>query len=268
MKRNYFFLMALLVVLSMGSCVSPKKFVYMQDMEVGKGYPFDTNYEAIVHCNDRLDITVSSKSPELAVPFNANGGVFQIGTNGIVSNGTAIEGVKTEKQGYRVDKDGNINFPILGTLHVEGMKVSEVTNMIRNLIISGDYIKDPLVSLEFLNFKYSVLGAVSKTGTYAVEGDRITLLEAIAKAGDLETRARVDRVAVIREEGGERVMYMHDLRSKDLYQSPCYYLQQNDVVYVEPKYLKKDREEKTIQYATLLLSVVTAACSVIWAFKK
>ena len=148
------------------------------------------------------------------------------------------------------------------------MKVSEVTSMIRNLIISGDYIKDPLVSLEFLNFKYSVLGAVGKTGTYAVEGDRITLLEAIAKAGDLETRARVDRVAVIREEGGERVMYMHDLRSKDLYQSPCYYLQQNDVVYVEPKYLKKDREEKTIQYATLLLSVVTAACSVIWAFKK
>lgn len=166
-----------------------------------------------------------------------------------------------------MDVDGNINFPILGKLHVEGLKVSEVTDLIRNRIIEGKYIKDPLVSLEFLNFKYSVLGAVNGNGTFTVDGDRITLLEAIAKAGDVTSKGRVNRVAVIREEDGQRVMYMHDLRSKDLFQSPCYYLQQNDIVYVEPKYRKQDNEDKGWKYATGFLSLVTAITSILWVTK-
>ena len=93
------------------------------------------------------------------------------------------------------------------------MKVSEVTNLIRERIIAGNYIKDPIVSLEFLNFKYTVLGAVANNGTFTVDGDRITLIDAIARAGDLNAKARIDRVAVIREIGGERKMFMHDLRS-------------------------------------------------------
>lgn len=125
---------------------------------MGLGYPYDTRYEAVVHANDRLDITVSSKNPELSIPFNAGGGAFSVGANGAVTESAAV------KKGYRVDVDGNISFPILGKLHVEGLKVSEVTALIRNRIIDGKYIKDPLVSLEFLNFKYSVLGAVGNTG--------------------------------------------------------------------------------------------------------
>ena len=109
-----------------------------------------------------------------------------------------------------------------------------------------------------------MLGDVGSNGTYSVDGDRVTLLEAIAKAGDLTSRARVDRVAVIRENNGSREMYMHDLRSKDIFESPCFYLQQNDIVYVEPKYKKKDTEDRTIQYASLILSLVTATCTVLW----
>ena len=262
MKREPFLLVALMAALLLSSCGSSKKFVYLQDMELGHGYPYDTKYEAVVHCNDRLDITVSSKRPELAIPFNANSGSFSVTTDGAVSESSA-----TQKKGYRVDVDGNINFPILGKLHVEGLKVSEVTDLIRNRIIEGKYIKDPLVSLEFLNFKYSVLGAVGSNGTYTVEGDRITLLEAIAKAGDVNAKGRVNRVAVIREENGERVMYMHDLRSKDLFQSPCYYLQQNDIVYVEPKYRKQDNEDKGWKYITGILSFITAVSSVLWVIK-
>lgn len=262
MKRKFSFLMVLVAVFLFSSCGSSKKFVYLQDMELGHGYPYDTKYEAVVHCNDRLDITVSSKSPELAIPFNANGGAFQV-----ESNGTVTESAAVQKRGYRVDVDGNISFPILGKLHVEGLRVSEVTELIRNRIIEGKYIKDPLVSLEFLNFKYSVLGAVGNNGSYTVEGDRITLLEAIAKAGDITSKGRVNRVAVIREEDGERVMYMHDLRSKDLFQSPCFYLQQNDIVYVEPRYRKQDGEDKGWKYTTGILSFITAVCSVIWAIK-
>ena len=107
-------------------------------------------------------------------------------------------------------------------------------------------MKDPLVSIEFLNFKYTVLGAVGSNGTYTVDGDRVTLLEAIAKAGDLTSKAKVDRVAVIREIEGERQIFMHDLRTKDIFDSPCFYLQQNDIVYVEPKYKKKDVEDRGV----------------------
>ena len=128
-------------------------------------------------------------------------------------------------------------------------------------------MKDPLVSIEFLNFKYTVLGAVGNNGTFTTNGDRVTLLDAIAKAGDLNAKAKTDRVAVIREINGERQMFMHDLNSKDIFESPCFYLQQNDIVYVEPKYRKKDNEERGWQIATMLLSAVTAICSILWAIK-
>ena len=112
-----------------------------------------------------------------------------------------------------------------------------------------------------------MLGAVANNGTFTVDGDRITLIDAIARAGDLNAKARIDRVAVIREIGGERKMFMHDLRSMDIFDSPCYYLQQNDIVYVEPKYRKKDNEDRGWQIGTTLLSVVTAVCSILWAIK-
>ena len=223
----------LLAAMLLASCESPKKFVYMQDMNVETEYPYFNKHEAVVHADDRLDITVSSKSPELAVPFNANGGAIQ------VSNGGTVDAASVQKRGYRVDKDGYINFPILGRLHVEGMKTSEVTEMIRKKIIEGNYIKDPIVDMEYLNFKYTVLGA-SGPSVYDVDGDRITILEAIAKAGDITENGKVDKVSVIREENGKRMRYPIDLRSKDIFESPCYYLQQNDIVYVEPKYRKRD----------------------------
>ena len=196
--------------------------MYLQDMETGARYPFEDNYEATVHKDDRLSITVSSKNPELAIPFNIYGGVFQIGADGSVSTDATT---KVNEKGYRVDVDGYIDFPILGKLYVEGLKVSEVRDLIKDEIERGNYMKDPLISIEFLNFKYTVLGAVDRVGTFSVEGDRITLLEAIAKAGDVSSRGRVDRVAVIREVDGDRQMYMHDLRSMDVFDSPCFYLQ-------------------------------------------
>ena len=256
---------SLLTLLLLNSCASRKKFVYLQDMEMGVKYPMESKYEAIVHRDDRLSITVSCKNPELAIPFNIYGGTFQVGSDGNIT--TSETSARVNEKGYRVDIDGNIDFPILGKLHVEGLTVSQVTDLIKKKLIAGNYMKDPLVSLEFLNFKYTVLGAVGHTGTFSVDGDRITLLEAVANAGDLTARAKVDRVAVIREIGGERQMFMHDLRSKDIFESPCFYLQQNDIVYVEPKYNKKDNEERGWQIGTTLLSVVTAVCSIIWATK-
>lgn len=260
MKRQLVF-MGLMAVLVLSSC-SRKNFVYLRDMAPGEEYPLEVKHEAKVHRDDRLSITVSCKQPALAIPFNMQGGNFSISADGNITN----QGAATQEKGYRVDIDGNIDFPILGKLKVEGKKVSEVKEMIQNKIKEGNYIKDPLVSIEFLNFKYTVLGAAG-AGTYSVEGDRITLLDAIAKAGDLGSNARINRVKVIREEDGVRKVYNHDLRSKEIFDSPAYYLQQNDIVYVEPKYKKKDTEDRAIQYGTLILSVFASICSLLWVLK-
>lgn len=123
------------------------------------------------------------------------------------------------------------------------------------------------MSIEFLNFKYTVLGAVGHNGTFTANGDRVTLIEAIANAGDLTAKAQTNRVAVIREVNGDRQMFMHDLTSKDIFESPCFYLQQNDIVYVEPKYRKKDTEDRGWQIGTTILSAITAVCSILWAIK-
>lgn len=256
-------LLSLLTVCLLSSCASRKNFVYLSDMQTGEKYPFDTKHEAVIHRDDRLSITVTCKNQELAIPFNIQGGNFRVDASGNVKS----SGTSGKETGYRVDADGNIDFPILGKLYVEGMKVSQVKELIENRIKESQYIKDPLVSIEFLNFKYTVLGAVGRNGTFNVDGDRVTLLEAIANAGDLTSKARIDRVAVIRETGGEREIFLHDLRNTDLFNSPCFYLQQNDIVYVEPKYRKKDTEDRGWQISTFLLSIVTAVTSILWATK-
>lgn len=166
-----------------------------------------------------------------------------------------------------MDVDGNIEFPILGKLHVGGLTLNEATEMIQQKIKEGNYIKSPLVSIEILNFKYTVLGAVGNTGTFRVDGDRVTLVDAIANAGDLASNARVDRIQVIGTVNGERKVFVHDFGDESLFYSPAFYLQQNDIVYVEPKYRKKSNEDRGFQYGTLLLSLVTTICSILWATK-
>ncbi len=189
--------------------------------------------------------------------------VTEDGTVSASSEGTAT----VREKGYRVDVDGNIEFPILGKLHVGGLTLNEATEMIQQKIKEGNYIKSPLVSIEILNFKYTVLGAVGNTGTFRVDGDRVTLVDAIANAGDLASNARVDRIQVIRTVNGERKVFMHDFGDESLFYSPAFYLQQNDIVYVEPKYRKKSHEDRGFQYGTLLLSLVTTICSILWATK-
>lgn len=267
MRKNRFsnVLMGLLLaLLALSSCGSKKEIVYLQDMKPGGHYPFEMKHEAIVHHDDRLSIVVSCKQPELALPFNVQNSVIQVSADGTVNaDGSAAP----REKGYRVDSNGNINFPILGTLHVEGMTVAQVQDLVRSKIIEGNYVNDPLVAVEFINFKYTVLGAVGGNGTYSVEGDRITLLEAIAKAGDVAPNGNIKNVLVIREVGGERQVFTHDLRSKSLFDSPAFYLQQNDIVYVEPRYRKKDKTDTIWQYFTGVMSIITAACSLLWATK-
>ena len=238
------FAMALLLV----SCGGARKFVYLSDMAPGERYDVNLESATIIHPNDRLDIKVSCKNPELAVPFNAQVGAYQVSPDGSVKSA----GVDVTA-GYRVDADGNIVFPVLGKINVGGKTLKEVSETIETMIEEGNYIKSPEVTIEFLNFKYTVLGAINSRGTYTVDGDKVTILEAIAKAGDLAKNARLDRIAVIRMVDGKQEIYYNDIRTADIFKSPTYFLQQNDIVYVEPKH--KERNENAWQTASFFVSI-------------
>lgn len=263
-KRNLSFIgtMAVLILL-LSSCSSRKNLVYLQDMQIAELYKFDTKHEAVVHPNDKLKIIVSCEKPALAMPFNARTGAIQMREDGTVASVGS-----TDDNSYRVTPEGCIDFPMLGSLKVEGLKLNEVKELITNKIIEEGYINDPLVSVDIVNFKYVVLGATGSNGVYSVDGGRITLIEAIAKAGDLSPNARIDCVKVIREEGDGRKVYVHDLREKNIFNSPAFYLQQNDIVYVEPKYKKKDFEDRSLQYTTLALSLASTLSTVLWYINR
>ena len=211
------------------ACSAPKEVLYLQDISLIKEESIDKNYEVIIHKDDLLAIIVNSKDPELALPFNMPLISYQIGSQNVGQQRLV---------GYLVNQDGNIDFPILGEIHVEGLTRMQVTELIKKRLISEELIKDPIVTVQFLNFKVSVIGEVGRPVTFDISGDRITLLEALSMAGDLTIYGRRDRVAVIREKDGKRSILYHDLRSSDIFQSPCYYLQQNDIVYVEPNKAK------------------------------
>ena len=144
-----------------------------------------------------------------------------------------------------------------------GLTRTEVTDLIKGRLVEEDLLKDPIVTVQFLNFKISVMGEVSRPGTFDITGDRITLLEALSMAGDLTIYGRRDRVAVIREENGERTVRYHDLRSSDIFESPCYYLQQNDVVYVAPNDIRTGSSRiNSNNSANVWLSAVSVLASI------
>ncbi|HIX23008.1 MAG TPA: polysaccharide biosynthesis/export family protein [Candidatus Parabacteroides faecavium] len=221
-------------VILFSACNSTKEVVYLQDVVPLKQQDIERKYEVFIHEDDLLSIMVNSKDPELALPFNMPLVTYQIGSE---SPG------QQRVLGYLVDTNGDIDFPILGKIHVAGLSRLELRDLIKEKLISGDYIKDPVVTVQFLNYKVSVMGEVARPGSFTITGDRITLLEALSMAGDLTIYGRRDRVAVIREENGKRTILFHDLRSSEIFTSPCYYLQQNDIVYVEPNKAKAGQRD-------------------------
>ena len=229
MFKKYVAYLVVCMAVFFTACTSTKKIIYLQDVVPLKQQEIEQKYEVIIHGDDLLAIMVNSRDPELALPFNMPMVSYQLGSNA---------GGQQRVLGYLVDTNGNIDFPILGEIHVEGLTRMQLTELIKNKLIEGDLIKAPMVTVQFLNFKISVMGEVGRPGSFTISGDRITLLEALSMAGDLTIYGRRDRVGVIRENNGKRTILFHDLRSADIFNSPCYYLQQNDIVYVEPNKAK------------------------------
>lgn len=225
MRKNIFRLMALLLLLTAASCVPSRKIQYLQgsDAMIDSPKPIMQNYELRIKPDDRLIVTVSSKDKELIEPFS---NTWLLGSSS--SNGSSTN------QGILVSKDGTVNLPVLGKVKVGGLRRADAELYIQKLLSDGEYVKDPVVNISFLDLKVSVMGAVKNPGEVSITGERISILDAITASGDLLASGRRYNVKVYREENGERKAYEIDLtKSDDVFNSPCFYLCQNDVVYVE-----------------------------------
>lgn len=233
---NKTLLCAVVVLLGfLTGCVTPRNITYMQGFDQGMAQSVRALTRLKIQPDDKLSIVVSASDPELAQVFNLFLAQVRVGTtakNSLANNG--------QVSAYTVYPDGTITFPILGNIHVAGMERRELAAMIEERIVAQNLLKDPVVTVEFLNATISVLGDVASPGEYVIDKDYMTILQAISKAGDLTITGKRDNVLVVREENGKDVAYRIDLtNTAQMMESPAYYLQQNDVVYVEPNNTKK-----------------------------
>lgn len=222
----------------LSSCATPKEVVYFQDLQQTDGTLAAVQAKEIrVRPDDKISIIVNSRDPQLTDLFNLPYVSRQLGQT--LRSVTSTYGQSQGVSGYTVDSDGNIDFPVLGKIHVEGMTREEIGRCIKDELVGQDLVKDPIVTVEFMNLTVSVMGEVAKPGRYAIERDRITILDALSMAGDLTIYGRRDAVMVQRMEGDTLQVYQLNLVSgQDVYNSPAFYLQQNDLVYVAPNDVK------------------------------
>jgi polysaccharide export outer membrane protein len=244
MKKILGILSAAALLLGLASCnpETYKKINYLQDVTDNTSMSMKVNRGIIIQPQDQLSIIVTSRDPKMATAFNLSVSTFYTGTE------LSASGASQRITGYVVSNEGDINFPSLGTLHVAGLNRWELQDLIRDRLSDEGLLKDAVVTVEFLNFKVSVLGEVAAPGTYNVTGDKITILQALALARDLTIYGQRDNVQVIREQNGKRQIYVMDLTNSGIFDSPAYYLQQNDVVYVTPSKVRAGQGEINENY--------------------
>ena len=232
MKNNSSYVtLSLCVMLSLlTSCMSTKKVTYFENKDEINTALSKTLYEAKIMPKDVLQIQVFTMTPEAAEPFN----LIKAGSSTTTTTSTGGQGTIYD---YLVDNDGNIEYPVLGTLHLGGLSKPEAEQLIKSKI--KPYLaenEDIVVHVAMMNYKYAVLGGVKTPGLYTTRNEKVTILEAIAQAGDLTTFAYRDRIFLIRENAeGQKDFHQLDINDANIINSPYYYLQQNDVVYVEPR---------------------------------
>lgn len=263
MKFGKQVLLSVACVALMTSCVGTKDVQYVQDMTPNTVQLAKENPGLLIEPDDLLSIVVTTKNPELGTDFNLQPGTFTSKFEGTSSSYQMSNNQKREL-GYRVDNEGNIVFPVLGTLHVAGLTRRELESMIKQRITKEGLLKDFSVTVTFMNSKISILGDIRSPGNYDFKDDKYTLLQALADAGDLNMTAERE-IYVIREKGGERKMYAVNLKSKDLFDSPVYYLQQNDIIYVLPnnqKAASRDSNSSSFRQWSTWMSLFSFAGSI------
>jgi polysaccharide export outer membrane protein len=224
-KSQKLFLLVL-ILQAFNSCTSSSGIVYLQDAYSSKPENKKVEYEPKLQPDDLLSIIVSAENPESTIPFN----LPQI--QGNYDTGANQYGVKS----YLIDNDGKIDFPVLGKIQLGGLARREANN--KMVLLIAEYVKNPGVNLRILNFKFSVLGEVARPGTFTIDSERVTLLEALGKAGDLTIYGKRSDIMLIRENNGTKSYHKINITKADFVHSPYYYLSQNDVIVVNPNRTK------------------------------
>jgi polysaccharide export outer membrane protein len=231
------------------SCINTKKAIYFRDQTDGTIRASASIPQTIIEPNDILGIQVSSLNQDASSAFNV--------VNREDAFATTLTGTRNEAGGYLVTKSGDISFPILGNIHVAGLNKDQLTDSITHMLNDRKLLIEPIVTIRMLNFKVTVLGEVEKPSVIPVPSEKISLLEALGMAGDITINGRRDNVLVIREEPGRKVVKRLNLNSSDLFTSPYYYLQSNDIVYVEPNKAKVRSGSNTAMWVSVVLAALS-----------
>jgi len=250
MQRRSFYGSITIVMVFMSSvfcgCLSQKKLVYFQQKtDTVTAVPFDTNFIAIIHPNDILNIFVTSINEEASKYFNFSDRPDNIGVN--PSTPTA--------NGYIVDAGGYIHLPLIGAVKVSGLTTREANDTVTKKL--GKYIETPSVKLNIQNFRVTILGEVTKPGMYYISSEKMAITDAIALAGDLTIYGKRENVMVIREVAGKKTFANIDLTSRDVFSSPYYNMHSNDIIYVEALKSKKFQAENWYKILPLGLSIIS-----------
>lgn len=221
---------AIAVLFFFSSCVSSKTVAYFPNIGNATISRSSVDVESIIQKSDLLSIYVTSPNPVATEVFN----------NANLPVTTSSTGVTTVSQsiGYLVDNEGNILFPILGSVQAAGLTKKQLAQKLTAALVESKQLKDPIVTVRFLNYRVTVLGEVNRPAVVTVANEKISLLEALGLAGDLTIYGKRDNVLLIREEAGKTTTRRINLNSEDLFNSPYYYLKTNDVIYVEPNKTK------------------------------
>ncbi|MCQ2181829.1 MAG: polysaccharide biosynthesis/export family protein [Bacteroidales bacterium] len=234
------------------ACTSTKDIVYMQDIDQVKLQEIISRYEAKIKKDDMLSIVVSGPDKQVVMPYNLTLSDNATGTNYNPENASLP---------YLVDINGDINFPILGKIHVEGMTRSELSRYLTEKIAQD--VKDPIVYISFRNYKITVLGEVRNPGTYTMDSEKTTLFQALGKAGDLTLNAMREDIVLIREINGVNSYFKIDLTSADLLNKDYFYMQQNDVLYIPPSAKRIRSATTNTGIWSVTLSSVTTVLAVV-----
>jgi polysaccharide export outer membrane protein len=249
-------LVSILVLILSTSCASRKDLVYFQDELVEDNQMASEPKQLIYKTDDILTINVSALDPDTVKPFNLP--VVSNNSNNLI----AAQG-NIQIQTYLVDYNGNIEFPVLGTIKVAGMTRTELTKLLTERI--STMAKDPIVNVRLANFTVTIIGEVSRPGTFTIQDERITLLEALGLANDLTIFGSRKNVMLIREVDGVKKFSKIDLTSINAINSPAYYLQQNDVIYVEPNNARI-RQSTYNQNNSVLISAIGTLTTILAVF--
>lgn len=262
------FLLPVMAVLMMASCVSTKKIVYFQDPDqiFNQGEQIMQQYEMRLKPADQVLVKVTCSEPQLLEIFSQD---VTMGSNG--SNTSNIgNGGLSNAYGFTVSNDGKITLPAVGVVNVAGLTTEQAARRIEESIIAAKLIKDPEVTVRLLNARVAVLGAVKSPQVVSLTSERNTILDVLSQCGDIGDTGLRQKLTLYREENGQRKKYFIDLTKADVFNNPAYYVQQNDLIYVEPN---KSQSIKSSAFYTFLgagasiVGVVASVVALVFAIK-